>query len=85
MAMSAKHSSKFAAIHWQWWRLHMSEKFFSGKKNPNIQTNIILQTKLASYRRTTSILCKNTCIICKTLKSKILPFVSSIILQSNLS
>ena len=35
MAMSAEHRSKFAALHRQWWRLHMSEKFSSGTKTPN--------------------------------------------------
>ena len=42
MAMSAEHRSKFAPLHRQTWRLHMSEKFSSGtinsKKNPNKQT-----------------------------------------------
>ena len=38
MAMSAGHSSKFASIHRQWWRFHMSEKFSSGTKIPK-QTN----------------------------------------------
>ena len=27
MAISAEHRSKFAALHWQWWRLQISEKF----------------------------------------------------------
>ena len=30
MAMSAEHSSKYAALHRQWWRLHISETFSSG-------------------------------------------------------
>ena len=34
MAKSAEHRSKFAALHQQWWRLHMSEIFSSGTKNP---------------------------------------------------
>ena len=38
MSMSAVHMSKFAALNRQWWRLHMSEKFSSGMKNPK-QTN----------------------------------------------
>ena len=38
MAMSAEHRSKFVALHRQWWRLHMSEKFLSGPKNTK-QTN----------------------------------------------
>ena len=36
MAMSAEHRSKFAALHLQWWRLHMSEKFSSGTINSNL-------------------------------------------------
>ena len=36
MAMSAEHRSKFAALHQQWCRLHMSEKI--PKQNPK-QTN----------------------------------------------
>ena len=43
MAMSAEHRSKLAAVHRQWWRLHMSEKFSSGMKNPK-QTNKQNQT-----------------------------------------
>ena len=41
MAISAEHRSKFAALHRQWWRLQMSEKFTSGtKKKPSKkQTN----------------------------------------------
>ena len=39
MARSAEHRSNFAAIHRQWWRLHMREKFSSGTKNSK-QTNI---------------------------------------------
>ena len=31
--MSAEHRSKFAALHRQWIRLHMSEKLSSGTKN----------------------------------------------------
>ena len=38
MAISAEHWSKYAALHRQWSRLHMSEKFMSGTKNPK-QTN----------------------------------------------
>ena len=34
MAISAKHRSKFAALHRQWCRLDMSEKFSTGTKNP---------------------------------------------------
>ena len=34
--MSAEHRSKLAALHWQWWRLHMSEKFSSGTINSTI-------------------------------------------------
>ena len=40
MAMIAEHRSKFAALHRQWWRLHMSEKFSSEtNKQTNKQTN----------------------------------------------
>ena len=39
MAIIAEHiRSKFAALHRQWWRLHMSEKFSSGTKTHK-QTN----------------------------------------------
>ena len=38
MAISAQHRSKFVALHGQWWRLHMSEKFSSGTEKPK-QTN----------------------------------------------
>ena len=34
---SAEHWSKFAALHQQWWRLQMNEKFSSGTKKPNKQ------------------------------------------------
>ena len=34
MAMSAEYRSKFAALHWLWWRLQVSEKFSSGTINP---------------------------------------------------
>ena len=33
MAMSAEQRSKFAALHRQWWHLHMSEKISSGTIN----------------------------------------------------
>ena len=40
MLMSTEHSLKFAPLHRQWWRLHMSEQFLSGtKKKQNKQTN----------------------------------------------
>ena len=39
MAISAEHRSKFAALHLQWWRLQMSEKFSSGTKNSKQKTN----------------------------------------------
>ena len=44
MAISAEHRSKFAALHRQWWHLHMSEKFSSGTikpKKPNKQTKTL--------------------------------------------
>ena len=46
MVMSAEQRSKFAALHRQWWRLHMSEKFSSRTKNSktNKQTNKHTQT-----------------------------------------
>ena len=43
MAMSTEHRSKSTALHRQWWRLQMSEKFSSGTKKyiqTNKQTNI---------------------------------------------
>ena len=42
MAMSAEHRSKFVALHRQWWRLHMSEKFSSG-------TNQTISSEAASH------------------------------------
>ena len=33
MAINAERRSKFAALHRQWWRLQISEKFSSGTKN----------------------------------------------------
>ena len=39
MAMSAKHRSKFAALHQWWWRLHMSEKFLFGMNKQTKETN----------------------------------------------
>ena len=38
MAVSAEHKLKFAALHRQWWRFQVSEKFSSGLKNSK-QTN----------------------------------------------
>ena len=46
MAMSAEHRSKFAALHWQWWHLHMSEKFSSGTKNPKQTNKSLIETFL---------------------------------------
>ena len=37
IAITAEHRSKFAALHWSWWRLHMSEKLSSGTKTFNIK------------------------------------------------
>ena len=31
--------SKFAAFHWQCWRLHVSEQFSSGTKKPQTNNN----------------------------------------------
>ena len=39
MAMSAEHSSVFAAFYLQWWRLHMTEKFASGTQTPKKKLN----------------------------------------------
>ena len=39
MTISAEHMSKFTALHRQWWRLHMSEKFSSGTINSIQPTN----------------------------------------------
>ena len=39
MAMSAEHRSKFAALHRQWWRLHVSETFSSEKKTKTNKQN----------------------------------------------
>ena len=44
MAMSAEHRSNFAALHRQWWRLFMSEKFSSGTNTPNKQTDSMAET-----------------------------------------
>ena len=35
MAIGPEHGLKFAALHRQWRRLHMSEKFSSGAKKTN--------------------------------------------------
>ena len=35
MTISAEQMSTFAALHRQWWRLHLSEKISSGTKSPN--------------------------------------------------
>ena len=34
MDMSVEYGSNFAALHRQWWRLQMIDKFSSGTKNP---------------------------------------------------
>ena len=39
MAMSAEHRSNFAALHRQWWRLHMSEKILEWDNKFKIQKN----------------------------------------------
>ena len=39
MAVGVEQRSKFAAIHRQWWRLHMSEKLSSGTKNHKKNNN----------------------------------------------
>ena len=45
MAMSVEHSSKFAALHRQWWRLHMS-----GTENPKQTNKVCNETNVASYK-----------------------------------
>ena len=55
MAMSVVPRSKFAAIHRQWWCLHISKKFSSGTKNPkhtNNHTNKQKQTNKQTNERT---------------------------------
>ena len=54
MAMSAEHRSKFAALHRQLWRLHVSEKFSSGSIHSK-QTN----KKLKLNIKKPSIICRN--------------------------
>ena len=49
MAISVEHRSK-AALHRQWWRLHMSEKFSSGTIISIQPTNIYQQCRLSSER-----------------------------------
>ena len=56
MAISAEnpYMSKFAALHWQWWRLQMSEKSSSLTKNSkqtNKQKLIQSYFKLFHFRR----------------------------------
>ena len=53
MAISAEHRSKFAAIHRQWWRLHMSEKFSSGTITAyNQPTNQLYNGEITEGRST---------------------------------
>ena len=42
MVMSAKHRSKFAAIHRLWWRIHLSEKILEWDYKPNKQQKALL-------------------------------------------
>jgi hypothetical protein len=37
-ALSAEHRPKFLTLQWQWWRLHISEKFLSGTWNRKYQS-----------------------------------------------
>ena len=46
MAMSADYRSKFADLHWWWWRLQMSEEFLNGTRKPK-QMN---EQKNSSYK-----------------------------------
>ena len=50
MAMSVEHRSKFAALHRQWWRLHISEKFSSWKINSNKTNKIVTNTLIIVYK-----------------------------------
>ena len=53
MAISAEHGSKFAALHRQWWRLHMSEKFSSGTITAyNQPTNQLYNGEITEGRST---------------------------------
>ena len=64
MAMSAEHRSKFAALHRQWWRLHMSEKFSSGTINfKQTDKQIFCKWLVAAFERFESHLPKDT--LCK--------------------
>ena len=38
-AMIAEHRSKFAALHWQWWRFQIRANSLMGRKAPNKQMN----------------------------------------------
>ena len=58
MAMSAEQRSKFAALHRQWWRIHMSEQFSSEtiiSNQPNKQTNnlnkLCFESRLTNYAK----------------------------------
>ena len=48
MAMSAEHTTKYAALHQQWWSLHMIEKILKWDEKPetNIQNKTILQRNM---------------------------------------
>ena len=46
MAKSAGHGLKFAALHQQWWRLHISEIFSSGTKNPKQSNKHIILPRI---------------------------------------
>ena len=43
MAMRAEHRSKYAALHRESWRLHVSNKFSFGTKNPKRTNNPLIQ------------------------------------------
>jgi hypothetical protein len=47
---TAKSRSKFAALHRQWWRLHISERFLSGTRRKTV--NKIMNQSIESHFRT---------------------------------
>ena len=66
MVMSAEHRSKFAALHRQWGRLHMSEKVSCGMKKPQTNKNkqkfILIDEKFCLYFDTFHFLSAYPCI-----------------------
>ena len=77
MAMIAEYRSKFAALNFQWWRLHMSEKFWSG--NPNVLSFFFTQHGLRGVQFIKKFILKVltcTCIYGETLASITLQTIS---------